>query len=191
MSSLRLLRLSILLPLLLAGSWSLAQADSAFNGRWRINEGLSDNTDSQVEKAIRKAGEKVDSSWFDKRKDKYRGGPADQELYDRFSYDPVLAITAVPEGYVFEYADNFKSTVYTDNRSHSVSLNALDSSEDFLEGQWKDGKLQVEMHPRDGGYVAATYSLSDGGKRLHAEFTIKPNSFAEAIELERVYDRQK
>ena len=40
------------------------------------------------------------------------------------------------------------------------------------------------------GGLTWTYSLSDGGKRLHAEYVIRPASFAEEIKLERVYDRQ-
>ena len=178
----------LLLFALLPGT-SLHAQDSAMLARWRINESQSDNTDSKVEKALRKAGEKIKSSWFDRRKDKYRGGPADQELYDRFSYDTVLTITRESSGYVFEFADNYKARVYTDNRSHSVSLNALESSEDFLEGRWEGQLLKVDMHPRDGGYAYATYEVKENGKKLYATYLIKPGSFTEEFELERVYDR--
>ncbi len=168
-----------------------AQADPALVGHWRINDKLSDDTDDQVEKGMKASGEKVEHSWFDRRKDKYRGGPADQELYDRLSYDPVLTITQQNNSYMFEYADDFRTTIYTDNRSHSVSLNALEQSEDFQLGIWEAGLFLVEMHPRDGGYVNATYALIEGGKRLQAGFVIKPGTFTSEIKLKRVYDRQK
>jgi hypothetical protein len=200
---LKLLKLSLCCLLLLVSYVPLtavvAQTDPGVAGHWRINTGLSDDTDDEVEKALKTSGSKVETKWFDRRKDKYRGGPADQELYDRFSYDPVLTITPQGDNYVFEYADNFKSVVYTDNSSHTVSLNALETAEDFLEGQWKDGKLLVEMHPRDGGYVYATYALVDASKsngrnknskRLQVSFIIKPGSFLDEFKLKRVYDRQ-
>ncbi|MFT6400888.1 MAG: hypothetical protein ACJA2D_000193, partial [Pseudohongiellaceae bacterium] len=50
-------------------------------GHWVINEELSDNTDKQVEAAIKEAGGKVKKRWFAKAEDDfYRGGPAEQEL---------------------------------------------------------------------------------------------------------------
>lgn len=180
---------SLLLACLLPVSQAWAQANPALNGHWLVNESLSDNTDKQVEKALKKAGEQVKSSRFDSNKQRYRGGPPEQELYDRFSYDPVLTISAQASGYLFEYADGFKSVVYTDNRSHSVSLNDLAAQTDFLLGHWEAGKFQVEAHPRDGGTANITYSLLENGKRLKASFIIKPQSFSEPIELERVYDR--
>lgn len=194
----------LLLASVLSTACVKAQADPALVGHWRVNEKLSDDTDDAVEKALKASGGKLlEHKWFDSRKDKYRGGPAEQELYDRLSYDPVLTITERADSYVFEYADHYQSVVYTDNRSHAVSLNALEASEDFLMGHWEAGKFQVEMHPRDGGYVNATYMLIDAGKketgqkdvgnkvankRLQALFVIKPGTFTEEIKLERVYD---
>lgn len=165
------------------------QTPPDITGSWRINEALSDNTDKQVERALRAAGEKVSSSWFDRRKDKYRGGPAEQELYDRFSYDPVLTITTTDGGYVFEYADGFKRNVFTDNRSRAISLTALDTVEDFSMGHWESERFLVEAHPRDGGFASEVYQLQNGGTQLQVEFSIRPASFREDIELKRVYDR--
>jgi hypothetical protein len=167
-----------------------AQGDPQLLGRWRINTELSDNTDKQVERALKAAGEKIQRSWFDRRKDFYRGGPAEQELYDRLSYDTVLTITEGDDAYVFEYADNFRRPVYTDNRSRSVSLTALDSVEDFLLGHWENNKFLVEAHPRDGGFASGTYTLLNNGARLQVEFLIRPQSFEKEIELKRVYDRE-
>ena len=168
---------------------ALPQATPDITGSWRINEQLSDSTDKQVERALRAAGEKVRSSWFDRRKDKYRGGPAEQELYDRFSYDPALTVTTADGGYVFEYADGFKRTVFTDNRSRAVSLTALDSVEDFSMGHWENQRFLVEAHPRDGGFASEVYTLENGGTQLRVEFLIRPASFSEDIELMRVYNR--
>jgi hypothetical protein len=188
------IRLSLLRAVLVCGSLlvshsSRAQADPLLTGHWRINTELSDNTDKRVEIALRAAGEKVKRSWFDRRKDRYRGGPAEQEVYDRFSYDPVLSITTLDGGYTFEYADNFRRDVYTDNRNRTVSLTALDSVEDFSLGHWEAGKFMVESHPRDGGYANETYTLLNNGTRLQVEFFVRPASFIEEIELKRVYDR--
>ena len=63
-------------------------------GHWVIDEDRSDNTDDQVEAAIKEGGGKVKRRWFAKKDDDfYRGGPAEQELYDRISYDDVLTIS--------------------------------------------------------------------------------------------------
>lgn len=183
-----------LLPVLcvlamLAALPALPQTVPDITGNWRINEQLSDETDKQVERALRASGQKVSSSWFDRRKDKYRGGPAEQELYDRFSYDPVLTISTAENGYIFEYADSFSRTVFTDNRSRAVSLTALDSVEDFSLGHWENERFLVEAHPRDGGFASEVYTLQNGGAQLQVEFVIRPSSFSEEIELKRVYDR--
>lgn len=189
--NIRFYLLALLLCLgLLQSPYGHAQADAMLAGSWRINEDLSDSTDKQVERALRDAGERVKRSWFSRNKERYRGGPAEQELYDRFSYDPVLTISKQENAYVFEYADNFRRTVYTDNRSRTVSLTALDSMEDFSLGHWENGSFLVESHPRDGGHASETYTLLNGGTRLQVEFIVLPNSFTEEIELKRVYDRQ-
>lgn len=190
-TALTVLRPLLLPVLLLCCACANAQdGDAALNGDWLINEKLSDNTDKQVERALRAAGERVRSSWFDRRKDRYRGGPADQELYDRLSYDPVLTIMPIEAGYDFEYADGFSRSVYTDNRNRIVSLTALDSVEDFSLGHWENGRFLVEAHPRDGGHASETYTLLEAGARLQVEFIIRPGTFSEDIVLKRVYDRK-
>ncbi|NIN36023.1 MAG: hypothetical protein GTO60_13380, partial [Gammaproteobacteria bacterium] len=47
---------------------------SGFNGSWRINEELSDDTDEQVELAIREAGGRPPRT-AKEGKGRYRGGP--------------------------------------------------------------------------------------------------------------------
>ncbi len=132
-------------------------------GTWIFNADASDDTDDKVEAALRKAGERVRRRWFERRDDVYRGGPADQELYDRISYDKVIEIDLSDATYHFTYADEFERPIYTDNRSRAVSLNELESVEDFSLGHWENGKLLVEAHPRDGGVTEETYALSNGG----------------------------
>jgi hypothetical protein len=180
----------LLLPGLLVLSFSAQAQDPGLVGSWVINESLSDNTDKQVEAALKAAGERVSRSLFDRRKDRYRGGPAEQELYDRLSYDMVLEIRADGDYDQFEYADDFVRPVFTDDRRRSVSLNALDSVDDFSMGHWEGNRLLVEAHPRDGGATNETYTLLSGGAQLKAEFFIRPANFTETIELTRIYDRR-
>jgi len=166
-----------------------AQPVPAMADSWIFNEELSDNTDKKVEKALKAAGEKIDKKWFDRRQDRYRGGPAEQELYDRNSYDRELTITFVGDTYLFIYADNFERPIYTDNRSRSVSLNALNAQEDFSFAHWEDGLLLVEARPRDGGFADETYSLINNDTQLQIKLFIQPEGFQVPIELTRIFDR--
>lgn len=181
--------LLLLLILLCTSTVLLAQPVPAMAGNWVINEELSDNTDRQVEVALRAAGERVQRRLFDRTEDRYRGGPPEQELYDRISYDDVLSINLDSDTYVFTYADGFVRPVYTDNRSRSVSLTGIDEVEDFSFAHWEGEQLLVEARPRDGGFADETYTLVDGGTRLQIEFYIKPRTFQVPIEMRRVFDR--
>ncbi len=167
-----------------------AQEHPDLSGKWVFNADLSDNTDKKVEAALKAAGEKITRKLFDRRQDRYRGGPAEQELYDRISYDRELTISIEGDTFIFTYADNFVRPVYTDNRSRSVSLTGLEEMEDFSFAHWEGNKLLVEARPRDGGYAEETYSLINNGTQLQIEFFIQPKSFFEPIELKRVFDRQ-
>lgn len=158
-------------------------------GAWIIDEELSDNTDRQVEAALKAAGEKIKRSWFNRKKDYYRGGPEEQELYDRLSYDKTLTIELEKPTYFFTYDDNYRRPVYTDNRSRSVSLNAIDHVQDFSFAHWEEDKLLVEARPRDGGFAEETYTLSADGQQLQVELYIKPRVFEVPIEIHRVYQR--
>jgi hypothetical protein len=172
---------------------SAPDADSArpdITGAWAINDDLSDNTDKQVEAALRAAGEKVHHSLFDRRKDRYRGGPPEQELYDRISYDQTLDIRLDGDTYFFTYADDFVRPIYTDDRSRSISLNELDQVKDFSFAHWEEDTLQVEARPRDGGFAEESYRLISDGAQLEVKLYIKPRMFEAPIELKRVYDRR-
>ena len=183
------LMLNALLLCLACSQLLMAQPIAEFAGSWVINEELSDSTDRQVEAALRSAGEKVRRRLFDTRKDRYRGGPPEQELYDRISYDNVLKIDFDGETWIFTYADDFIRPIYTDNRSRSVSLTGLDEVEDFSFAHWEDEKLMVEARPRDGGFADETYSLINEGTQLQVELYIKPRNFQVPVEIRRVYDR--
>lgn len=165
-----------------------SQARTELIGRWQINEDLSDNTDKQVEVALKADGQKIERRLFDRRKDRYRGGPEEHELYDRISYDQVLEISPQGEHYRFTYEDDFVRNIYTDNRSRTVSLSAIEEVADFSLGHWEDERFLVEGRVRDGGFTQETYRINSAGQ-LRATFYIKPKSFGHPIELTRIYDR--
>ncbi|MGV3592950.1 MAG: hypothetical protein ACO1PZ_14780, partial [Gammaproteobacteria bacterium] len=135
----------------------------ALAGTWVFNAKQSDSTDDKVEEALRKMGQRARRGWFERRDDVYRGGPADQELYDRISYDKLLEIEPGSDEYLFTYAGEYQRPIYLDNRSRAVSLTQLDSVEDFSMGHVENGKLLVEARPRDGGFAEETYTLLNNG----------------------------
>lgn len=161
-------------------------------GHWRINDELSDNSDDQVEAAIKQGGGKVPRRWFSKRaEDFYRGGPPEQELYDRISYDDVLTIEYTEAEFKFTYADNYQRVFHTDGRRRRTTVNNFyaEGGEDFSFANWDNAELIVEARPRDGGFTLETYTIEAAGNRLRVEMTIEPDSFRAAINLVRVYDR--
>lgn len=163
-----------------------------FNGSWVINDELSDVTDDAVEDAIREAGGKVKRRFLRRRpEDFYRGGPAEQELYDRISYDDVLTIRIDEPELRFEYADNFVRLFHSDGRRRRTTANSFyeEGGSDFSFANWRDEQLIVEARPRDGGFTLETYSLIDGGRRLRIDMLLEPDAFGAAIELVRVFDR--
>lgn len=159
-------------------------------GTWVFNKDQSEATDDKVEAALRKMGQRARRGWFEKRDDVYRGGPADQELYDRISYDKQIDIAFDGESYLFTYAGEYERPIYLDNRSRAVSLTQLDSVEDFSMGHFENGKFLVEARPRDGGFAEETYTLLNNGTQLRVDLYIKPRSFDQVIEIRRVFDRQ-
>ena len=162
-------------------------------GNWLINEELSEDTDEAVEAAIIKAGGKVARSWFKKKeKGRYRGGPEEQELYDRISYDDVLRIDYTEPEFWFGYADGFQRIFHTDGRSRSVeaSDHYANGGKDFAIAQWEGETLYVEGRPRDGGFTLESYTVEANGSRLRAELELKPANFGAAVKVVRIFDRQ-
>ena len=161
-------------------------------GRWVINEVLSDNSDDQVETAIKEGGGKVARRFFKKRpEDFYRGGPVEQELYDRISYDDVLTIAYDEPEFRFSYADDYLRIFHTDGRRRSTTANDFytEGGEDFSFANWEENALIVEARPRDGGFTLETYTLQADGNQLRVEMQIEPDSFRAEINLVRIYDR--
>ena len=185
---------SLVCLLVLAGSGRVTAGEpthkpiAAFAGDWVINQKLSQDTDAQVEKAIRAAGGRPDSGGKT-GKGRYRGGPPDQELYDRMSYDDVLTVKIDSPQITFTYADGFTRTFYTDGRGRSVSASD-GSSHDYSFGDWGENALFVEGRPRDGGWTREEYTLEAGGNRLVAKLRLEPLTFMQPITITRVYDRK-
>lgn len=162
-------------------------------GTWKINEELSDDTDEQVEAAIIRGGGKVQRKWFGrKEKERYRGGPEEQELYDRISYDAVLRIDYDDPEFWFGYADGYQRVFHSDGRKRVVGANDLyaNGSKDFSFADWEGETLIVEARPRDGGFTMETYTLQADNTQLRVEMQLKPFSFGSTVRLVRVYDRQ-
>ncbi len=161
-------------------------------GNWRINDELSDNSDDQVEAAIKAGGGKIARRWLRKRPDDfYRGGPPEQELYDRISYDDVLRIEYSAPQFIFTYADEYQRVFHSDGRRRRTTANDFyaEGGEDFSFANWDGGALVVEARPRDGGFTLETYSIEAKGNRLRVEMIIEPASFRAAVNITRVYER--
>jgi len=161
-----------------------------FNGVWVFNEGLSDNTDRQVEKAIKKAGGKVRRP-KNKGKHRYKGGPAEQELYDHLAYGEILNFSHKAPEFVFRYQENFARIFYSDGRSRTVSASGAGKREDYSFAAWDGNTLYIEARPRDGGATSEVYSLQLNGEQLRVELQLKPVSFGVPVEITRIFDRQK
>lgn len=178
--------------------WSPAGPASAQNdirqlivGDWVINDDLSDNTDDQVEKAIEEGGGKGGRGLFNNKEDFYRGGPPEQELYDRISYDDVLHIEYDDPEFRFVYADNFRRVFHTDGRRRRTTAADFysEGGSDWSFGYFEGNALIVEGQPRDGGFTVETYTVSDDGQRLRIEMLIQPQSFNVPVNLVRVFER--
>jgi hypothetical protein len=176
-----------LILFLCASRAGAAEANLAFAGDWVINQDLSDDTDKKVEDAIKAMGGRPDSGGK-KGRGRYRGGPKEEELYDRMAYDDVLNIRIDPPQITFTYADGFTRTFYTDGRGRTIS--ATGEKQDYSFGGWGSGKLSVESVPRDGGRTREEYSLQAGGNQLRAELHLKPLTFMSTINIVRIYDRK-
>lgn len=162
---------------------------SAFDGVWVINEELSDDTDKQVEKAIKAAGGKARSK--KKGKGRYRGGPKEQAMYDHMAYDEVLRIRNRTPEVQFIYAEGFERIFYTDGRGRSASASGprAGGRQDYSFGSWDGNTLFVESRPRDGGRTSESYTLESNGNRLRVTLRLEPLSFLEPIHIVRIYER--
>lgn len=160
-----------------------------FLGSWVVNEELSDDTDKQVEIAIRAAGGKLPRTGK-KGKGRYRGGPKEHEIYDHISYDDNLNFQYSPPEFKLIYDDGFERTYHSDNRKRVVSASGTISgdNQDFSFASWENKRLLVETRARDGGWIFETLEISEGSLIITME--IKPSSFAEPINIKRIYTKQ-
>lgn len=182
-------RLILLVPLIFAGLPGTVIARPQLDGYWVINADLSDDTDKQVEKAIKAGGGRLPHT--DKKgKGRYKGGPDDQKMYDHLSYDEVLRIQDNEPEFRLSYAEGYERVFYSDNRSRTVSASSLQSGEreEYSFAYWEGDKLAVESRPLDGGNIMETYSLDPDG-RLRVVLHLKPLTFMAPIDIVRVYDR--
>ncbi len=157
-------------------------------GKWLINEDLSENTDDKVELALEASGVKPSKGFFNRDEEYYRGGPAEQEMYDYISYEKTLDISITESEYLFQYGA-FERLVYLDDRGNRVSLTGLNEVTDFSFAHWENEHLMIEARPRDGGFTDEIYTLSQDKQQLTAQLYIQPKGFRAPIELVRIYDR--
>jgi hypothetical protein len=161
-----------------------------FNGAWLINEELSDDTDSQVEKSIKLAGGRLPRT--DKKgKGRYKGGPKVHAIYDHISYDNKLNFNYADPEFNLQYEEKFIRTFYSDNRKRVISASGTiaGDNQDFSFASWDETILLVESRARDGGRILETFELDELTKQLIVTLEIKPSSFAEPINITRIYDR--
>ncbi len=172
------------------------EGNPAFNGVWVINEELSDDTDKQVEKAIKDAGGKIGRT-KKKGKGRYKGGPPEQAMYDHISYDEILTFHYQEPEFRLTYEEGFERVFHSDGRQRSVSARGKlrKEREDFAFASWSGAnKLFVEARPRDGGRTNEVYTLkksSTGEPLLHVELKLTPLLFSGSVHIIRVYERQK
>ena len=165
-------------------------AEPGYTGDWVVNAELSGDTDRQVEKAIREAGG-FPSGGKRGGKERYRGGPADQLLYDHISYDQRLRFEYQEPRVRLVYDDGFERSFYADGRGRiaSASGTAGGDRSDYSFASWEGERLLVESRPLDGGRISEVYALEEGGTRLRVELELHPLSFRWPIHLIRIYDR--
>ncbi len=165
----------------------------AFNGIWVLNVELSDDTDRQVEHAIKAAGGKITHARKRRTgktgKYKYKGGPKNHALYDHVSYDEAFTFYSEYPRVWLGYLNNYTREFYADGRGRSASA-ADGELKDYSFASWHNNMLYVEARPRDGGFTQEVYSLINKGAQLKVMLTLKPLNFSAPIKIMRIFDRQ-
>ncbi|NNE38114.1 MAG: hypothetical protein HKN08_07395 [Gammaproteobacteria bacterium] len=160
----------------------------SFLGHWTINEELSDDTDKQVEIAIKAAGGRIPRT--DKKgKGRYRGGPKEHAIYDHISYDDSLHFQYLPPEFQLVYDDGFERIFHSDNRKRVVSASGTvaGDNQDFSFATWDEGRLIIETRARDGGWIYEVIEATED--TLTVTLELNPSSFAEPIKVKRIYNR--
>ena len=163
---------------------------TGFNGAWKVNEELSDDTDEQIEIAIKEAGGRPPRT-AKKGKGRYRGGPPEHALYDHISYDDNLLFNYSPPEFHLRYDGEFERVFHSDNRTRVVSASGsvAGDNQDFSFASWDGSILIVESRVRDNGWTLERYELLNEGLQLRATLQVKPSSFALPVNIIRIYDR--
>ena len=159
-----------------------------FLGDWVINEELSDDTDRQVEFAIRAAGGRPPRT--DKKgKGRYRGGPEEHAVYDHLSYDDPLHFQYQPPEFQLVYDDGYERIFHSDNRKRVVSASGTISGDnlDFAFASWDNNRLLIETRARDGGWIYEVIEATQDS--LTVTLQLKPSSFREPINIKRIYNK--
>ena len=185
--------LAVLFILLAGGVLRAAESTApvpAFAGIWVVDNNASDDTDKQVEVAIKQEGGRLPRTGK-KGRGRYRGGPANQEMYDHISYDEILQIKIDTPKIEFIYPKDYRRVFYTDDRSRTVNASGDNQADrqDYSFADWENGKLLVESRPRDGGWITEAYSLQAKGRQLRLVVRLKPSSFMVPIEIVRIFNR--
>lgn len=186
--------LAFALGLILTQSGVAAQpatGHDAFNGSWVLNTKLSDDTDEQVERAIREAGGRPDGGNRQRKGERYRGGPPEQVLYDNISYEQTLTFSHQEPEFRLVYGNDFERVFYSDNRSRVVSASGTSRADrqDYSFASWDGDKLLVETRPRDGGWINETFEILPATGQLKVMLELEPSSFGAPIRILRIYDR--
>ncbi len=161
---------------------------SSFLGDWTVNEELSDDTDRQVEIAIKAAGGRIPRT--DKKgKGRYRGGPKEHAIYDHISYDDSLHFQYHPPEFQLIYDDGFERVFHSDNRKRVVSASGTIAGDnlDFSFASWDGERLIIETRARDGGWIYEIMEATED--TLTVTLELNPSSFAEPIKVNRIYNR--
>lgn len=180
--------------LLLLGVATLASAeDLRLNGDWVLNADASDDPDKKIERIVRKDGGKIRlPPGADRRaRGRYRGGPDDEALYDRLTYEQRMSVAIDGDNFMFRYADGAErrfSTTRT-TRSQSASGSRAEDNVDFSFAYWDGPKLLVESRPRDNGWILETYRVLEKTGQLELLLDLNPVRFGHRIELKLIFDR--
>jgi hypothetical protein len=180
--------------LVLLGVAVIAPAEDArLAGAWVLNMDASDDPDKKIERAVRKGGGTIRLPPGAERRERgrYRGGPDDEALYDRVTFDQQLSIVIEGDNFLFRYADGHErrfSTTRT-TRSQSASGSRAEDNVDFSFAYWDGPKLFVESRPRDNGWILETYRLVDKTGQLEVALDLNPVRFGHRLEIKLIFDR--
>jgi hypothetical protein len=180
---------------LLLVSLTAGAEDPRVAGSWVLNLDASDDVDKAIEKVVSKDGGKMRPPPGTSRRarGRYRGGPEDEALYDRVTYDKQVSIGFDGSDFTFTYADGFVRRFSTNRttRSQSASGTGADDDRDFSFAYWDGPTLYVESRPRDQGWIMETYRLREPTGQLELALQLNPSRFGSSIEVELVFDRAR